>query len=129
MVLGLDLDAMALGREMAIALAVTHWKAQVDGMDSEYVLGSAMTTTSDRRRPYTTAPGATTIPAPRKVRLMEFTKRAIHMWVIDFDKASRISLTRNDVDKKLIPAFLGNNPYYPRPVVDQDLGMDLAQPI
>jgi hypothetical protein len=35
--------------------------------------------------------------------------------VLDFDKASEIALTKRDVDRKLIPAFVGNDPYYPLP--------------
>ena len=79
MVLDLDLDAFSLSREMAIALAVIHWQAEVDGMDIEFVLGSAVATASDRRKPYTTAPRTPTFPAPREVYRLDFTKRAIHL--------------------------------------------------
>ena len=41
--------------------------------------------------------------------------------MLDFDKAGDIEFTKHDVDKKLVPAFLGNDPYYPRPQVDEEL--------
>ena len=43
---------------------------------------------------------------------INFKKKMIHMWVLDFDKATAITLTADDVDKKWIPAFLGNDPYF-----------------
>lgn len=41
--------------------------------------------------------------------------------MFDFDKATEIEPTKHDVDTKLVPAFLGNDPYYPRPQVDEEL--------
>lgn len=84
-VLDLELDAFSLSREMAITLSVVHWQAQVDGLNIEFVLGNAMATESDRRKPYTTAPSTATVAAWRS-KSLDFTKRAIHLWVIDFDK-------------------------------------------
>lgn len=62
-----------------------------------------------------------TVRAPCEVYHLDFTNRAIHLSVIDFEKVSPISFTQNDVDKKLVPALLANYPYYPRPDVDEDL--------
>ncbi|KAL8802982.1 MAG: hypothetical protein Q9182_003470 [Xanthomendoza sp. 2 TL-2023] len=113
----LDLGVEVLADEMAIALAVIHWQAEVDGMDAEFVLGSSCTTpvgprvwnsTDDEEEPYDVDP-------------IDFTKRSIHMWVLDFDKAKRIEPTKNAIHENLVPAFLGNDPYYPRPDVDHDL--------
>lgn len=95
-------------------------------MDIELVLGSAVATASDRRRPYTTAPSTAIIPAPREVYTLDFAKRAIQLWVIDFDKVSPFIFTRNDPDKKLVPALLGNFPHYPRPDVDEDLWSEFS---
>lgn len=50
MVEDIRLDKFALGTEMAIALAVIHWQARIDGMDIEFVLGSAAATRYERRR-------------------------------------------------------------------------------
>ena len=38
--------------------------------------------------------------------------------MLDFDKASEIELTRTDVERKLVPAFLGNDSYFLRPNMD-----------
>ena len=137
MIEDLGLEKSVLATEMAIALAVIHWQAQVDAMDVEYVLGSAPAMSSNRRRVPTTrdstrvAPDPGVLPRlllpaplltePCEVHGLNFTTRPVHMWVLDFDKASSIQLTPNDVDKKLVPAFLGNDPYYPRPDVDEEL--------
>lgn len=111
----LDLETSELTIRMAIGLAIVHWQAQVDGMDIEFVLGSAATIKSELGKAYE---GDT---LPHSVKFLNFEKRSIHLWILDFDKASRIEININDVDKKLVPAFLGNDPYYPRPDVDEDL--------
>ncbi|MCJ1473701.1 hypothetical protein MMC13_002352 [Lambiella insularis] len=123
----LDLDTAALATEMAIALAVIHWQAQVDAMDSEFVLGSAATTLPERRRAFTTANSSENLPPEEHVYCLDFTRRSTHLWVLDFDKANTIELTDNDVKKKLVPAFLGNDPYYPRPDVDEDLWQTFSE--
>lgn len=122
----LMLDKIALAVEMAIALAVIHWEAQVDAMDVEFVLGSAASDIQ-KRRPYTTDKRSDIKPPPSEVHTLSFNKRATHFWVLDFDKASEIKLTANDVDEKLVPAFLGNDPYYPRPDVDEDLWKEFSR--
>ena len=47
--------------------------------------------------------------------------------VVDFDKATTIELKKKDVDKKLVPAFLGNDPYHPRRQVDEELWDDFCR--
>ena len=111
----LGLDATVLSDEIAIALATIHWQAQVDAMDSEFVLGSARATPFKRQRAYDPT------REPREDHGLDFTQRSIHVWVLDFDKASPIELTPRDVEKYLVPAFLGNDPYFPRPDVDDEL--------
>ncbi|KAF6225579.1 hypothetical protein HO133_009579 [Letharia lupina] len=106
MVKKLDLDKTLLADEMAIALAIIHWQAQVDAMDAEFVLRKC----SSNAKPHEV-----------DVLPLEFNKRSINVWVLDFDKSSRIELTSNDVDKYLVPALIGNDPYYPRPDVDTEL--------
>ncbi len=115
MVEELDLDKESLADEMAIALAICHWQAQVDAMDAEFVLGSAQATPLERRGAYQLE------DEPHDVDKLDFTTRSIHVWLLDFDKSSRIDLTLEHVEKFLVPAFLGNDPYYPRPDVDAEL--------
>lgn len=115
MIEDLDLGTTELAAEMAIGLAILHWEAQVDGMDTEFVLGSAATMESKQGEAYE---GGT---VPLSVKYLDFERRSIHLWMLDFDKASRIELTSKDIDRKLVPAYLGNDPYFPRPDIDQEL--------
>ncbi|KAL8728045.1 MAG: hypothetical protein Q9166_005645 [cf. Caloplaca sp. 2 TL-2023] len=114
MVQELNLDEGVLADEMAIALAVLHWQAQVDAMDTEFVLGSARASPSAGRRLHVAANG------PHDVNETDPTMRPIHMWILDFDKSSPIELIPGDVDR-LVTAFLGNDPYYPRPDISAEL--------
>lgn len=106
----LEIEVSQLSKEMAIGLAIMHWQAQVDGMDVEFVLGSSATWDGEQPKGYDKA-----------AKGINFERRALHLWMFDFDKATQIELTKHDVDTKLVPAFLGNDPYYPRPQVDEEL--------
>lgn len=127
----LQMDKFVLATEIAIALAVIHWQAQIDGMDIEFVLGSAAATSFDKRRKFFT--GRSTLPTndlppPTEVQgPVSITQRKTHCWVLDFDKANHFEFTTHDVDKKLVPAFLGNDPYYPRPDVDEELWAEFSR--
>ena len=57
---------------------------------------------------------------PHSVEELEFKQRSIHIWALDLDKVKRIILAPENIDH-LVAAFLGNNPYYPRPDVDREL--------
>lgn len=46
----LDLDIFDLATEMAIGLAILHWEAQVDGMDTEFVLAGRRRSPSPAKR-------------------------------------------------------------------------------
>ena len=117
----LQLEVSELANEMAIGLAIMHWQAQVDGMDVEFVLGSSATWDSEQQNGYDdiNAP-------PHIVKVVNFKRRAVHLWMLDFDKATTIEFQERDVDKKLVPAFLGNDPYYPRRQVDEQLWEDFC---
>lgn len=112
----LKVDISQLATEMAIGLATLHWEACVDGMDTEFVIGSSVTWDTERQRGYDDEESP-----PHNVKIINFKRRALHLWMLDFDKATKIELTEHDIDKKLVPAFLGNDPYYPRPQVDEEL--------
>ena len=112
----LELEVSELANEIAIGLAIVHWEAQVDGMDVEFVLGSSATWDSERPNGYDDD-----LAPPHTVKATNFNRGAVHVWMLDFDKATTIELKENDVDKKLVPAFLGNDPYYPRRQVDEEL--------
>ena len=110
----LDVESSKLANEMALGLAIMHWQAQIDGMDVEFVLGSSATWDIER-------PDGYDVSAPPHKVVTKFKRRAVHLWMLDFDKATEIELTKEDVDRRLVPAFLGNDPYYPRRHVDEDL--------
>jgi len=86
-------------------------------MDMEFVLGSCATKALTRF-PYAMEnfDHQETLDIPPR----DFKPRSIHLWMLNFDKANRIEMTKDDVDKKLLPAFLGNDPYYPRPATEKD---------
>ncbi|MCJ1235718.1 hypothetical protein MMC14_003689 [Varicellaria rhodocarpa] len=99
---------------MAIDLAIIHWQAQIDSMDMEFVLGSTTTKMVGRVAHVMDTP-------PQEVCRPNFPNRSIHLWILDFDKATPFEFTKSDVDTRPVPAFLDNDPYYPRPDVDEDL--------
>lgn len=93
-----------IAREMAIGLAVLHWGAMVDGMDVEFVLGG------------------------REGRT------ATQMWILDFDKASKLRLLHSDgkagsfektkTCTQMVTAVTANDPYFPTPYVKGFMGYD-----
>ena len=108
----IDLDIAKMANGMAVGLAIMHWQAKIDAMDVEFVLGSSATWDHDHHQPILFDDPSS---APHTVNAITFP---VHLWMLDFDKASEINFTPNDVDTKLVPAFLGNDPYYPMPHVD-----------
>ena len=124
MITSLDLDKTILADEIAIALATIHWQAQIDAMDAEFVLGSARSTPLVKRRRTQHLPNN---ESPHDCNDIPFTYRPIHIWTLDFDKSHRIDLIPADVKKYLVPAFLGNDPYYPRPDVDAGMWIRFSE--
>jgi Zinc finger protein len=111
----LDLDILNLAAEIAIGLAILHWEAQIDGMDTEFVLGSSATWDNEPN-------GSEDESSPPDTdKVINFNRREIHLWMLDYDKATAIEMTEEDIKKKLVPGFLGNDPYYPMPTVDEEL--------
>ncbi|KAL6715454.1 hypothetical protein ACLMJK_006415 [Lecanora helva] len=112
-------DKSVFAGEMALALSIIHWQAQIDGMDCEYVVGGSISPPEKRRLELNHSNPI--IPQFHDHEIGTFNHRPLHLWVLDFDKASPFQLTEEDVDRRLIPGFVGNDPYYPRPNVDKDL--------
>ena len=119
----LELEVSELANEMAIGLAILHWQAQVDGMDVEFVFGSSATWDTEHLIGYDdiSAPPHMVETTPHTVETINFKRRALHLWMFDFDKATETELTKDDVVTKLVPAFIGNDPYYPMPQVNEEL--------
>ncbi|EUC44524.1 hypothetical protein COCMIDRAFT_97946 [Bipolaris oryzae ATCC 44560] len=107
----IELDIALFSREIAIGLAVIHWRAGLDGMDVEFVLGSS-------------AIGSELPPIvehfesvqPFSIPAGDFTRRQTHLWMLDFDKASKLDF--NDWKKtrqQMVTAVTANDPYFPNP--------------
>lgn len=75
--------------EMAEALAMLHWAAEVDGYGLELVLGAT-------RIAHETAP---------------------QLWLLDFDLCQRMTADEHGI-KQAIIAFYSNEPYFPQPGQD-----------
>lgn len=110
----LKLDVEQLASEMAIGLAMIHWEAQVDAQDSEWVLGSAAMVD--------TVPTVVTNWRHMKATtIVDFGRRATHLWVLDFDKADSIGFESTDCIKQLLAGVTSHDPYFPNPAIDQEL--------
>ncbi|KAJ5945299.1 hypothetical protein N7516_005467 [Penicillium verrucosum] len=110
----LELEAIQLSEEMAIGLATIHWKACLDGMDMEFVLGSA---TTNGELP-TVVENFKTV-APFDIPAGDFKRRQVHLWMLDFDKADQLCLHVKESWKsccdKMVTAVTANDPYFPNP--------------
>lgn len=111
--IGLDIKQYAI--EMALGLAAVHWQACIDGMDMEFVIGSASPTLDPTTisiipdfqniEPFSIPAGSNT------------DRRPTHLWVLDFDKAEALDYI-NEWDEsraKLVTAVTANDPYFPNP--------------
>lgn len=108
----LRLDVNAILQSMADALAFLYWSAKTDAADVEFVLA----------------------PAPRHRGGEQIGKTFASdalgnyaVWVVDFDCCRSITMDRDGVERAA-RAFVGNDPYFPRPgreLWDEFVGMFL----
>lgn len=110
--IGLDVEQLA--SEMAIGLAIIHWEAHVDAQDSEWVLGSAAMVDSVSKV-------VTNWRHMKATTIVDFGRRATHLWVLDFDKADTFRFETTDCIKQLLAGVTSHDPYFPNPVIDQEL--------
>lgn len=111
--LDIKVDVNHYACEMAIGLAVVHWRAQIDGMDMEFVIGSS---TGESELPSVMMKWHA--QSPLTAATGDFRRRSIHLWILDFDKANQINF-RDDWSAsrdQMVTAVTGNDPYYPNPV-------------
>jgi Zinc finger protein len=113
-----DVDRFA--SEMGTALAVLHWSCQVDAADVEFVLASAPT--AENFECVDTFVVQQFGPVPRSVNAdtqeLNFQRRTVHLWIIDFDKVKKMTLDRDGINQAIVAAE-ENDPYYPKPVADK----------
>ncbi|MCJ1449238.1 MAG: hypothetical protein MMC23_009758 [Stictis urceolatum] len=107
---------------MADALTNPHWKAHLDANDVEYVLESS--------------PAMKSAPSAAEIRKMlvcesegaspwlEFTKRYVHMWLLDFNECKEFELDQDGL-RLICDGFWRNDPYYPRPGSDHANDVEL----
>lgn len=118
--LDLQLEIDEFASNMAKALAVMHWEARIDADDVEFVLGSSPTFSAPVReldlavilamqKPTSTLNLTNSAP--------NFCRRQVHMWLLDFNLCSSISMDEEGVDKA-VKAFYKNDPYFPRPLAE-----------
>ena len=89
-----------------------HWEAKIDAADVEFVLGSAPLEVRS------------SLPTSAELRNMpknvsahpktDFTRRTLHVWLLDFNQCQDISMDESGVDQAVLRFFV-NDPYYPRP--------------
>ncbi|EXJ91276.1 hypothetical protein A1O1_04386 [Capronia coronata CBS 617.96] len=115
---GIHVDAYA--EEMAIGLAILHWKAGIDAQDTEFVIGCSATKT------FATVYSDHGSVQPPASTTDDFTERETQLWMLDFDKCSKIdledkALSSSQVVEKYMVAVTGNDPYFPHPCLVVDL--------
>jgi hypothetical protein len=109
-------DYEEVASNMGKALAIMHWRVGTDARDIEFVLGSAPALVEE-----------TPIPSTRLEELKEpistwsevtghnFRRRAIRLWMLDFNQCRYIK-PDNDGIATAVQAFFINDPYFPRPL-------------
>lgn len=109
----LQLDVEYYARRMAEALAIMHWEARIDAADVEFVLGSAPCVPHIGSLP--TSAELENLPENVSTHPdVDFTRRTLHVWLLDFNQCHKISMDEAGVDQA-VTRFFVNDPYYPRP--------------
>ena len=100
------LDIYGLAGEMAVGLAIAHWIAKIDCIDSEFVLGTSATyadmpqVVENHKKKF-----------PRSLPQKDFSRRLTHLWHLDFDKADQFEWTKEVVEGgQLINGVMGHDP-------------------
>ena len=106
----LALDRFDHANAMAVALAAMHWGAMVDAADVEFVLGTAL---GDIR--LTSAELEAAAPRTGTRKMLNFKKRTVYLWLLDFNQCTKITMDDIGV-AKAVDAFWQNDPYFPRPL-------------
>jgi len=105
----LKLDKLSYARAIAAALAIMHWNVRIDAAEVEFVLGSPPSTL------HLSAAETAVLPPRSNTEVHLASKqRAVHLWLLDFNRCSTITMDAAGV-AKAVRAFWENDPYYPRP--------------
>lgn len=115
----LGLDAEDYATSMASALAALHWHTKIDALDIEFVLGSTPLDRNAIRRVLPLkeiehlTPGTSTFEHSTHIT-PNFRKRAVSLWILDFDACGPITMDKAGV-RQAVKAFFDTAPYCPRP--------------
>lgn len=126
----IQLDVHAFANEMAIGLALCHWRCKVDCNDVEFVLGSAPTILNFA----VTVAQLRVMPEDTSTRsealYNNFQKRTTHLWMLDYDKCNEMAMTDDGI-AQAVKAAEDNDPYFPKPhkarLCDQRLWAGFSQ--
>ncbi|RSL83038.1 hypothetical protein CEP51_004763 [Fusarium floridanum] len=124
-IVDLGLPASSYASAIGEALAVIHWVANVDGYDVEFVLGSEASVGSQQQKAPSLQP---TQESPWVAD--EGRRKTARIWVLDFNLCTKweeeIGWEQPEaLVEQLVMAFFENDPYYPLPLMDDDLGKQL----
>ncbi|MCJ1271781.1 hypothetical protein MMC22_011686 [Lobaria immixta] len=105
----LHLEKAHHAQAMAICLAEMHWDVKIDAADVEFVLGTAP-------EKWAPKPAELAKLAPRTdtASSLNFRRRSVHLWLLDFNQCKSIRMDDAGVNQA-VAAFWQNDPYYPRP--------------
>ncbi|MCJ1245683.1 hypothetical protein MMC30_002887 [Trapelia coarctata] len=110
----LQLDKTSHARAMATAFAIMHWNAKTDAADVEFVLGSPPSELHLSAAEIAALPPRTDIGT-----YLASKQKAAHLWLLDFNRCDTITLDAAGL-AKAVRAFWDNDPYYPRPVPEEN---------
>jgi hypothetical protein len=124
----LELHVSFIAETMADALAVMHWKAQIDGRDVEFVLGGVL---GDDKAFLQSSNEECHVNSISRLQqgqwshtssnssVIDFKGQRVCIWLLDFNQCRKMTMDERGV-KHAVDAYLVNDPYYPRP--PQSLG-------
>ncbi len=116
----IGLDTHGLAAEMAIGLAICHWRAHVDCNDVEFVLGAAPTVLNFAFPTEDQVCAMSMGTCTMAQHLYDaFPKRTAQLWMLDFDKCNRMPMTDEGIEQA-IRAVEMNDPYFPKPECVRD---------
>lgn len=135
-ILDLNLPVALFAASMGEALAIIHWRANVDAYDIEFVLGSEGNVSYTRDISLALDLTAEKVAAMQPHTDLEammsvnFKQRTVRMWVLDFNLCNvweeKAGIENPDaLISHLVMSFFENDPYYPLPLAELDHDKEL----
>ena len=106
-----ELDPVYVVVSMAVGMAALHFAAEIDGADCEFVLGGLNAGDEEQiERQQAQQPSS----APTAVQRLSLLPNETKIYILDFDKCSRIRMDDDGV-KRAAAAIKSNGPHFPMP--------------